>query len=120
MELTLLKQQIELTDAIGKTLEGAYFSTDGELLLTFSGDTFTILTVGRGYEPGDEEIKQGSYNYADFRDDLLVEAGIVAQAELDLAHEESTRRARERSEQYDREAYERLKAKFEPTEDKEP
>jgi hypothetical protein len=114
-----MRQEVKLTDAIGKTLEGAAFSTcsrTGQAVLTFSDGTFTTLGVSRGYEAGDEEIAEEELSLFNFGDDDLIEVGVVTAEELQALRAardaESSARLQAVREARDRQEFERLKLKF--------
>ena len=110
-----MRQEITIYDAIGKPLDGVWFNLHGELLLTFGGDAFTVLDVAQGYDPGEEEIKQGTLDVDDFGDDILIEAGVATAEELRQRQELKRKAWQEQNLRRRRELYEELRRQFGPT-----
>ena len=80
-----MKAEVKLTEAVGKTLQAVEFSESycgGQAVLAFTDDTFATLGVERGYESGDEEIKEDALAVFDFGDKKLARAGIVTLDEM--------------------------------------
>src|SRR4051812_23623220 len=89
----------DITKCVGKTIEGVVID-ESRTLLRFDDRTFFY-----GYE-------SQSWNRMPGREDAL-RLGIIDQAEFDRSDAEEAARRRERDLRYDREQYERLRAKFE-------
>lgn len=107
-------EQVQIKDATGKTIKACVFKWDnGELLIAFQDDTYAILEVQRGYDPGEEEICDGRLDVLRFGEDALVDAGLLdadkAKAMREQYEEECARANRER----ERQQYERLRRQFE-------
>jgi len=114
-----MRQEVKLTAAVGKTLEGVAFSSGysvGQAVLTFSDGTFATLGVSRGYEAGDEEIEEDDLILFGFGDDELVRVGVVTAEELQALREakdaQSLAALQAAQEARDRQEFERLKRKF--------
>jgi len=114
-----MKTEVKLTEAAGKTLAAVEFSESygsGQCVLSFSDGTFSTLGVERGYEGGDEEVKEDTLSMFDFGDEKLISAGIVTADEMAAMREERDGRQRAeqqaRQEARDRQEFERLKRKF--------
>lgn len=114
-----MKTEINMTDAIGKTLAAVETSADypPQCVLVFTDGTFATLGIQEGYEPGDGEIVPTTVALFDFGDARLVRAGIVSEQEMaELRALEEARKELERQrqqEERDRREFERLKRKFE-------
>jgi hypothetical protein len=109
-----MRQEVKLTDAIGKTLEGIAFSwTCGQAVLTFTDGTFSTLRATRGDDP---EIEEDDLSFEDFGDTELIRAGVATADELEALRQarkaESEARWKRDSEARDRAEFERLKRKF--------
>jgi len=79
-----MKKEINLSDAIGKTLEGFGFSiTCGQAVLTFTDGTYSTLGITTGCEVGYEEIEESLLDLFDFGHDKLIALGIISQKDLD-------------------------------------
>ena len=114
-----MKTEVKLTEAIGKTLAAVEFSESwcgGQAVLAFTDGTFATLGVERGYESGEDEIKEDTLAVFDFGDEKLARAGIVTLDEMAAMRAEQTRQrqaeAQYRQEARDRQEFERLKRKF--------
>lgn len=114
-----MKTEVKLTEAVGKTLAAVEFSESycgGQAVLAFTDGTFATLGVERGYESGDEEIKEDTLAVFEFGDEKLVRAGIVTDDELAAmrkARDDQQRADQQaRQEARDRQEFERLKRKF--------
>jgi len=114
-----MRQEVKLTAAVGKTLEGVAFSSSysgGQAVLTFSDGTFATLGVSRGYEAGDEEIKEDKLSLFGFGDAELIRVGVVTAEELQALRAakdaESRAASQAAQEARDRQEFERLKRKF--------
>ena len=114
-----MKTEVKLTESVGKTLAAVEFSESyygGQCLLTFTDGTFATLGVERGYESGDEEIKEVTLSVFDFGDEKLARAGVVTPEEMAAIRAERARRQQAeddaRKEARDRLEFERLKQKF--------
>ena len=109
-----MKQEISLSDAVGRVLEGWEFSyTTPQAILTFTDGTFTTLDICKEYERQDDTIGAGTLELLDFGDTQLVKCGIITQDELAAIRQKrdaSDAKAQARAE---REQYERLRCKFE-------
>jgi hypothetical protein len=110
-----MKTQIQLSEAVGKTLTG--YSLDGfqhTLLLMFD-EEFVCLTVENGYHDEHATIEHGDLNIADIGASEIVRLGIMSQEEINAMIEARQRAWSDRQRERDRQIYEQLKAKFEPT-----
>lgn len=107
-------KQVKIAEAAGKTIKACIPKWDNcELLLLFDDDTYAFLEVQRGYDPGDEEIVDGSFNVLDFGEQALVEAGVLdANTAKDMRAEYEAKCDAAKRER-DRQQYERLKSLFE-------
>ncbi len=109
-----MRTEIQLTNALGRTLEGFEFSaTSSQAVLIFTDDTFATLDIDRGYDRGEETITEGSLDLHTFGNQQLIGVGILTQKEID----ERSRQEREifdnAREERERAEYERLKHRFE-------
>jgi hypothetical protein len=101
-----MRKQIELKDAVGKTVEDV-IEGDDEVFITFPDDTF--IYVGMEYSYGEYYWRDGIQEMDKFKSDAGVQAGAFDKAEYRRQqHEEKLR-----NEQIEREQYERLKKRFE-------
>jgi hypothetical protein len=114
-----MKTEVKLKQAVGKTLTAVEFSESwcgGQCVLAFSDGTFATLGVERGYEGGDEEVKEDTLAVFDFGDEKLTRAGIVTADELAAmrkARDDQQRAEQQaRQEARDRQEFARLKRKF--------
>ena len=112
-----MKQEIRLTLALGKTLEGvAFSSTCGQAVLVFTDGTFATLGVSRGYCEGDEEVVEAELELHNFGDAELIRVGITTDDELNRIRVERDAIERERHQRkedaQDKVEFERLKKKF--------
>ena len=119
-----MRQEVKLTDALGKTLEGfAFSSACGQAVLAFSDGTFVTLYASRGHEHGDQEIEEDTLHLHRFGDQQLIEADITTAVELaeiraardaKLAETNAVLEAKKRraADRRDKSEFERLKRKF--------
>ncbi len=114
-----MKSEIKLTNAIGKTLAAVELSNrcyGGQAVIAFTDGTFATLGIDRGYESGDEEIKEDALRVFEFGDEKLIRAGIVTLEEINEMRTEKTRQEQAQQqasqEARDRREFERLKKKF--------
>ena len=109
-----MKQEIKLTQALGKTLESVAFSFDcAQAVLVFTDGTFS--TIGRWLDddPGDERIMEDSLNWDDFGDAQLIRVGVSTQDELNNIRAIQQAQFKQEYEVRDKAEFERLKKKFE-------
>jgi hypothetical protein len=107
-------KEIELSSALGKTLEGFKFSiTCGQAVLTFTDGTFCTLGVDTGLYPGDEMIEESKLELFDFGHDKLIALGIISQEEMNEKSEQRSKALSASRAQRELETYDRLKRKFE-------
>jgi len=108
-----LRQEVKLTEAIGKTLEGVAFShTIGQAVLTFTDGTFATLGVADG--PAEQgEIEECELVLHDFGDDKLISLGITTDRELRASRGTAATREHEYRLHNEILEYARLKRKFE-------
>jgi len=108
-----MMKQITVAEAAGRPLKKFVGFMSYRAALVFEDNTFCLLKIDRGYDPGDEWIVPAEEGL--FTNELheAVEAGILSQEEAEaiIASEEEARlkklEARQRAD------YKRLKAKFE-------
>jgi hypothetical protein len=116
-EASAMFLEVNLTDAIGKTLAAVEFSmgfggSGDQVVLAFSDGTFATLGIDRDQPVGDEEIKEDTLDVFRFNQKALVRAGIVTKEELSSMRAEQDRLAKAAQESYDRRQFEYLKKKF--------
>ena len=108
-----MKQEIKLTEALGKTLKDVAFSyTCGQAVLVFTDGTFSTLGVLRGYEPGDESVDEVSLELNNFGDAELIRVGVTTEEELNRIRSVQQIEHNEKRDAADRAYFERLKKKF--------
>jgi len=109
----LLKSEISLTEALGKTLDSFAFSNIcNQAILVFTDNSFTTLAVDVGYERGYEEICESKLEIFNFGDDKLFSLGITSMEELSALREENRKDYAAAKEQRERSEYERLRRRF--------
>ncbi len=111
----LMAREVKLSQSISKTIAGVELGR--QCLIVFTDDSFATLSIDRGWEPGDEEIKEEeSLDVFEFGDEVLSRAGLLTPDEMRAIRrqrEEKDRAARfALQEAYDRLEFERLKKKF--------
>jgi hypothetical protein len=112
-----MKKEVPLSKIEGKTVASACRSAlSGQFVLTFTDGTFTALGIDNGYEAGDEKIVGADLDWDSFGDAMLVEAGIGTAEEIAAVAAERKARFQAIQDARDRQAFERLKQKFEPKE----
>jgi len=78
-----MRTQITPEEAIGRRIEGIFFSTNNaQAVITVSGKAFVCLVAKRGYDQ-DDEIETDKLQIFDFGDDAIVESGIATKEELE-------------------------------------
>lgn len=108
-----MMKQITIEEAAGKTFKQFVGFTTHKAALVFTDDTFCLLTIESGYDPGDEWIVPYAEELHPYEFHDAVEAGILSQEEADAINEEENRKQKLKNEEKQRKQYERLKAKFE-------
>jgi hypothetical protein len=109
-----MKTEINIEQAIGKTLVAYAFSEDsGQAVLVFTDNTFSTLGVSTGYEIGYEHIIEDKLNPEKFGDTLLIKANIYSEEELAIMWDKLDEIDKANEEASERKAYERLRRKFE-------
>lgn len=104
-------KEITLDQMRGKTVSG-YVYGDNEIMLVFKEGVYTVIEAFRGYEDG-IDIGQGEFDHTNFNDEMLIEAGVFTEKELEELTEAAKRDFELKSEKADRIQYARLKKKFE-------
>ena len=108
-----MKQEIKLTEALGKTLENVAFSyTSRQAVLVFTGGTFSTFGIWHGYEPGDESITEDSLEMEDFGDAELIRVGVATEDEINSIRAVQQEQCQQHFEARDKAEFERLKKKF--------
>ena len=107
-----MREEINDEQAVGKTVEGIYYSIDGPAVITFTDNTFTSFGVSLGHEACDVEIYNGKLDLFRFGDSKLIEAGVITSDELESRRESYHAASREARKASDRRQYERLRKKF--------
>ena len=112
-----MRQELKMTEALGKTLEGIEISIFGcQAVLTFTDGTFAALKAIRGYDAGDEGIVEAKLSLLEFGDAELIRVGIATAEELAVIRDDVISMALAKQdaarEIFDRKEFERLKLKF--------
>lgn len=107
-----MKRCIYEEEAKGKTIKDFHTNYRGDLIITFTDDTFICFTVELGYDQGDYDIICDNVSIAHWREEL-VKAEIITQKELDSWTRNEKEAQLAWQEKQDRKTYERLKKQFE-------
>jgi len=109
-------KEIKLDEIIGKKITGYESSiSNGQMIISFSDNTFTTLEVDLGYDPGEEEIIGASLDILDFGNDELIALGIISQTELEAILNKRNAEIVLRRNRRELSEYNRLKVKFAET-----
>jgi hypothetical protein len=74
----IVKKEIKLSEAIGKTIEGfGCCHCQGQIVITFTDGTFVTLGVEYGYEHGDEFIADSVIELNHFNNEEIIRLGIA-------------------------------------------
>lgn len=107
-------EQVKIAESAGKTIKACVPKCDNSgLLLLFDDDTYAFLEVQRGYDPGEEEIADGSFNVLNFGEQALVEAGVLDASVAKAMRAEYEAKCDAANRERERQQYERLKRRFE-------
>lgn len=112
-----MKQEVKLTETLGKTLESVAFSgTNGQAVLVFTNGTFTTLGVKVDEytnEQGGEQVVEDLLDWSNFWGAELIKVGVVTKEELQGLHDHWQKENRQQYEAGEKAEFERLKKKFE-------
>jgi hypothetical protein len=81
-----MRKEVNLSDAIGKTIEGIAYPSDlytHQAVLTFTDGTFTTIGAQQAADSGALQIGDASLNLYFFGDEELERANVVAPGEID-------------------------------------
>lgn len=108
-----MRREINLEEAIGRTLEGYGFSCYGQAALTFSGGVFATLgVVQKENEDSFNMLGEEELDALHFNDSELNRLGILSFGELRTMYREARLKRMENEEHMERKEYERLKLKY--------
>ena len=107
-----MKQELVESQAEGLTIKEIIHGTFGDMIITFTNDTFINFGVELGYDLGDVEIVVEQFKMRKWRDNGI-DAGIFTKEELDKYDRKTEEERSLELEKRERRDYERLKKKFE-------
>jgi hypothetical protein len=107
-----MREFVEITKAVGKTIEGVSDTTlHPECLITFTDCTYTSIMARSDYE--DAALHTEKLDMSDLPRSQAIKLGVATEKEF-IAHEEALAREwLKRNQDHERKLYLRLKAKFE-------
>jgi hypothetical protein len=109
-----MRREVKLSNAVGKTLEGAAFSwTSTQAVLTFTDGSFAAIGLDRGRESCDDTLGEQELSFQNFGDSELIRVGVATAEELGVIAAARQAGARIRHEERERQELARLKKKFE-------
>jgi len=108
-----MMKQITIEEAAGKPLKQFVGFTTYRAALVFTDDTFCLLKIDSGYDPGDEWITTDAEDLHPYEFYDAVRAGIMSEEEADAIRGKEDAERKLVQERRQRKLYAKLKAKFE-------
>ncbi len=107
-----MKTEVPCEKTVGQIVSKIAFSWQGEMIIAFENDTYTIFKAQEGYE-GAVDMTTTSLDLDNWFDSDLLESGIFTKEEIEKVRKEAAIEFNLASEKADRAAYAHLKEKFE-------
>ena len=107
----MMKEELVESKAEGRTVKEFHHGNAGDMIITFTDDTFICFGVETGYDPEDHDIIQESMEMWKWGNELVM-MGIMTPKELDKHRKYNEDNAQANIDANDKKTYERLKAKF--------
>lgn len=107
-----MMQEVKFSESVGRTISKVlYHSWRGEVLVTFTDNTFGIITTEIGYD-NDIEIYDGKLDMLSFGDAALIAMGVATKEELGDLDKERKGYSDSNSKRLRKVQYDRLKEEF--------
>lgn len=107
-----MKEWVEFSRCVGKTIAGCSFWDSEEWLVSFTDGTWTSIEWGHpGYPEGEMQLQSKQPPLTEYVEDL-VELGLIDQNEADRLLEERNAKRQAEVDARERAEYKRLHAKF--------
>ena len=106
-----MREELVDFEAEGRTVKRFHYNWSGEMIITFTDNTFIHFTVIKDHYSEDVEIEQESVDIEKWGSNL-VEAEIMTQEELTTWKDAKRQNHLNNKEKRDKEEYERLKKQF--------
>ena len=111
-----MRTEIKFSESAGRTIEQVrYVEYNGQAVVTFTDGTFAVIGIERGHEVGDEELCDSELCFSAYsQSGMVIELGIVTQAELDAKRKAHTEKQNASIRASELRRFQELKRKFEP------
>ena len=105
------KELIEF-EAKGKTVRGFHYNWTGDMIITFTDNTFINFTISKDHFSEDTRIEQKSMSVEEWENNL-VEAEVMTKEELTTWQDAKEQDRLRNKEERDKKEYERLEKEYE-------